>query len=105
MVHAVTIDSLFGRQVVYRAQDILVVVDGQRGRIFILIEFRQSHIQDFDHASFVRQQIGGFNIAMDQAHVVGMLQPHGRLSDVVGGPSRNPADRQRPRVFAGLDRQ
>ena len=55
-------------------------------------EAGQPQVEDADRAVAVEQDVGRLDVAVDQAGLVGVLQPLGRLADVVGGA----IDAQRP---------
>ena len=83
-VHAVTVQGLLRGKIVGRAQHVFVKGHGKRGML-VAGESGQAQVQHLDHFFLIDQKIGGFDVAVDQAGLVGMVQPVGRLADEVGG--------------------
>ena len=52
--------------------------------VLVVGEAGQAQVEHLDHALRVDQQVGGLDVAVDQAGLVGVLQAVGRLADVVG---------------------
>jgi hypothetical protein len=51
-----------------------------------VVQSDQAHVQDLDHLSISRQeQVGGLDVPVDHASLVGVLQSQRRLPDVVAG--------------------
>jgi hypothetical protein len=51
-------------------------------------EAGQTHVEDFDHTLAIDEQIAGFDVAVDNAGFMSVLQAKGGLADVVCGPFR-----------------
>ena len=83
-VDAVAVQGLLRGKIVGRAQHVFVEGHGKRG-VLVAGESGQAQIEHFDHFLLIDQQIGRFDVAVDQAGLVGMGQSVGRLADVVGG--------------------
>ncbi len=71
-VHVMAVIRLFRQQIVGRAKDIFVVFLGQHV-LFVVEEPRQAHVEDFDHAGAVDEDIARFDVAMDKAGLVGVV--------------------------------
>ena len=82
-VRTVAIDRLLGRQIVGRAEHVLVILHGQAG-VVIVGESGQPQVEDLDDVPLVDQQVGRLDVAMDQPVRMGIRQALGRLADVVG---------------------
>ena len=81
-IDIMAVERLFGRQVVGGAEHIFVMGDGQR-RLGFTGEQGQAQIQNLHDTFVVDEQVCGFDITMDQAAFVGVLQTVGCLNDVV----------------------
>ena len=79
----VAVAGLLGRQVVGRAQHLLVMSPGERGVVLRHGE-RQPEVEDLDVPSLVDDQIGRFDVAVDEPLVVRVLQAERRLADEIG---------------------
>ena len=74
-------DGLFGGHVVDRPQRALVLFDRAFG--VAAGNAGHTHVEDFDNALLIDQQVGRFDVAMDHVSAVGVCQTLGRLADVV----------------------
>lgn len=83
-IDIVAVLGLFRGKVVGGTENVFVVRDGERGS-FVVGEEGEPHIEDFDYAFFVDEQIGGFNITMDEAVGMGVVESFGRLREVICG--------------------
>ena len=77
------VDCLLGRQIVGRPQHVFLEGDG-KGSLRVVGELRQAHVEHFDDAPHIDQQIRGLDIAMHQARLMRVLQSGGGLGKVVG---------------------
>ena len=84
-VDAVAVERLLGRQVVGGAEHILVVLFG-KNVILVMEEASQAHVEDFDDAASIDQDVAGLDVAVDDAAgLMGMVQADGRLPNVMCG--------------------
>ena len=84
-VHGMAVDRLFRGEVVGGAEDVPLVVLLGEAVVGVVEEAGQAHVEDLDDALAVQQQVGGLDVAVDQAGLVGVVQAEGGLADVVGG--------------------
>ena len=77
--------SLFRRQIVGGAENVFFVRDCEGSHFGIVFPAGQTHVEHLDHAALIDEQIGRFDIAMNQPGIMRMLQTIGCLANVVGG--------------------
>lgn len=85
-----TVERLFGREVIGRAQDILVKLFRQN-IVFIIEEPCQTHVEDFDLPGALDEDVARFDIAMHQSRQMGMIEAECRLMDVMARCARHRA--------------
>ena len=85
LIDAVAIAGLLGGQIIGSAQHVFLMGNRQRGLLIVFVPTGQAHIEHFDHASRIDQQVGRLNIAMHEPCLMGVLQTFGGLADVIGG--------------------
>ena len=83
-IRLVAIESLLGGQVIGRAEHVLLVGHRER-RLVVFGQLGQAHVEQLHRAVPVDQAVGRLDVAMDQAHLMGVLQAVGHLGDVIGG--------------------
>lgn len=94
-IDLMAVQSLFGRQIVRRAQHLFVVQHRQRILFRDFLKPGQPQIEHFDDTTAIDQQIAGLHIAMHQSAVMRMGQPQRGLTEVF----RRVFETERP-VFA-----
>ena len=83
-IDAAAVHHLFRGHVIRRSNRRLFTL-GRLPRLLSLEgDSGQSQIEDLQHAVGVDQEIGRFDVAMDQAHRMGVSEPFGRLTDEIG---------------------
>ena len=83
-VGLVAVEGLLGGQVVGRAEHVLLVGHRERG-LSSSVSLARPRSSSFTVLWLIDQAVGRLDVAMDEAHFVGVLQAVGDLGDVVGG--------------------
>ncbi len=83
-IDLVTVECLFGSQVVGCPQHLLVVPQRDRILIIFLKEPRQAQVENLDHALGVDQQVARLDVSMHQPGLVSVRQASSRLPDEIG---------------------
>ena len=79
---------LFGREIIGRAKHALVVVLLSYAVLLLVEESRQPHVENFDHAGAVEEQVPRLDVAVNHAQFVRVLHPDRGLCDVMCGANR-----------------
>ena len=87
-VDRVAVERLFGREVVGRSQHFFIMATGDRRIVPLIKKPHQSQVEHLDRAPVVQQQVGWFDVAVNQIRLVGLVQPLGGLPDVFRGRDR-----------------
>ena len=82
-IDRVAVERLLRREIVRRAEHFLVMRHGQRILVLNIEEPGQAHVQEFDRAVGVNQQVRRLDVAVNESRSMSMLQPLGRLPDVL----------------------
>ena len=82
-IDRVAVERLLRREIVRRAEHFLVMRYGQRILVLNIEEPGQAHVQEFDRAVGVNQQVRRLDVAVNESRSMSMLQPLGRLPDVL----------------------
>ena len=69
-------------QVIGRAEHVFLELLGQNGLV-VAEEASQAHVEDLDLPLAIDQDVARLDVAVDQAALVGVVQPQGRLPDVM----------------------
>ena len=89
-VGVMRIQSLFRSHIVNRAHQLAVL--GERLAANRLLEFSlepcKTHIENLDGSVLIEEQIGGFDVAMDNTFFMGVSEAVGHLEDVIRAPCR-----------------
>ena len=83
-IDLVTVERLFGSQVVSCPQHLLVVPQRDRILVIFLKEPRQAQVENLDHALGVDQQVARLDVSMYQPGLVSVRQASSRLPDDIG---------------------
>ena len=88
VIDVVAVEQLFGGDVIDGANHVFVV--GQRDRFFVVLIDNAGHaeVQNFDLAFVSYQQVGRFDVAVNHAPVMGVLQAVAGLADITGDVSK-----------------
>ena len=89
IVDQMTVECLFRRKIVGRAENLFIMSHRQGGLIVItagnLGESREPQVQNLDRTTLVLQQIARLHVAMHKAGLVSMIQSQRRLATELGG--------------------
>ncbi len=75
--------GLFGRHVVGRADDLA----GLRMRIALLVQQGQPEVGDLGFAAVIQEDVAGFDVAMNDAALVGEVHGPGQAASDLGRPN------------------
>jgi hypothetical protein len=80
VVHGVAVHGLFGGQVLGGTEDRIGVVILRQIVVVGVENERQPEVEDFDRTRAVEEQVGRFDVAVDEPLLVSVLQPARRTS-------------------------
>ena len=84
-INLVTVQRLFGRDIVGRPQNVLVVIFQSKQIDIIVVEARQTEVENSNGAVTLQEDVGRLDIAMDQTGLMSGLKPASGLADIVTG--------------------